>query len=454
MTHVTRTVGWSLVLLASLALAQGDSLVGDSVATSAERSEHLTLTADGAVRSAAGANGRWTLEGRTLTLRWPQRVDTFELIAPGRFMSRDRASTLTKDQPPVDLTAVVGLFDAQHPRWRGLVTVLSDGRFWGPTGESGRWTFDGSRLVLAWDREAADVLTMGSAAGRFVRADGRFSMSRVRPGAAPTLPAVAEPPPPAGDPSQVVGLFDVFNDRFGDVVTFAANHTFMQGNGNTGTWAFDGHLLEVAFSRGDRQTFQAEAPGRFVGADRWFLIRRSAAPAPAPPPTMASQPAMPYRPVKVPGEACPQGMGHVTVDEARARRGELCRLLDRWDIARLAGGGSMDGAGYSCGERPGDARQLGHSLCRPAVLVAVPAPTLTPPAPRPFQPFKVEGDGCVGGLAITAEEAAANAAQLCALLGKWDIARVGQGSMDGRGYNCKQRAVDDRKLGHTLCKKE
>ncbi|MBL8916849.1 MAG: serine/threonine protein kinase [Archangium sp.] len=65
---------------------------------------------------------------------------------------------------------------------------------------------------------------------------------------------------------------------------------------------------------------------------------------------------------RVAGKTCSRGF--VTVAEARAHAQRLCALLEQWDIARLAGGGSMDGPGYQCKVRERDPRDLGVSLCR------------------------------------------------------------------------------------------
>lgn len=69
--------------------------------------------------------------------------------------------------------------------------------------------------------------------------------------------------------------------------------------------------------------------------------------------------------------------------EARRDLRRVCRSLDRWAIARLAGGASMDGPGYGCKVRDYDRRRLGHSVC-------VDAPRATRPAVyRPSQPAPV-----------------------------------------------------------------
>ncbi len=60
---------------------------------------------------------------------------------------------------------------------------------------------------------------------------------------------------------------------------------------------------------------------------------------------------------------CPAGSALISPQEARARQAELCGKLGTWDIARLDGGGSMDGPGYGCAIRDSDTRTLGNALC-------------------------------------------------------------------------------------------
>ncbi|MEH2334379.1 SAV_2336 N-terminal domain-related protein [Nostoc sp.] len=68
--------------------------------------------------------------------------------------------------------------------------------------------------------------------------------------------------------------------------------------------------------------------------------------------------------LRVSRETCPSGFTLVTYEEAIENRDILSRKLEAWDIARLAGGGSMDGSGYDSKIRQQDERGLGHSLCK------------------------------------------------------------------------------------------
>ena len=61
---------------------------------------------------------------------------------------------------------------------------------------------------------------------------------------------------------------------------------------------------------------------------------------------------------------CPANANLLTYDEAAADTQAVCAKLGSWYIARLAGGGSMDGPGYNCKLRRQDTRKLGNSLCK------------------------------------------------------------------------------------------
>jgi hypothetical protein len=62
--------------------------------------------------------------------------------------------------------------------------------------------------------------------------------------------------------------------------------------------------------------------------------------------------------------SCPSGYVLATAGDARMNQQAACQVLGTWYIARLAGGGSMDGPGYDCKIRDEDTRSLGNSLCR------------------------------------------------------------------------------------------
>ncbi|RKH03015.1 hypothetical protein D7V97_27105 [Corallococcus sp. CA053C] len=133
---------------------------------------------------------------------------------------------------------------------------------------------------------------------------------------------------------------------------------------------------------------------------------------------------------------CPAGLTVASPLVARANPSAFCSVMGPWDVARLAGGGSMDGPAYGCTIRDFDGRGLGNTLCAQLSFVAV-------AGDRP----------CAPGTALLApQEARARQSEVCAKLATWDVARLaGGGSMDGPGYGCGIRDWDTRALGNALC---
>ena len=70
-------------------------------------------------------------------------------------------------------------------------------------------------------------------------------------------------------------------------------------------------------------------------------------------------------------DPCPAGYSLLSVGEAQANQTAVCNELGTWDIARLAGGGAMDGAGYGCGIRSSDTRVLGDANAAVGAVIRV-----------------------------------------------------------------------------------
>jgi len=92
------------------------------------------------------------------------------------------------------------------------------------------------------------------------------------------------------------------------------------------------------------------------------------------------------------------------------------------------------------------------SGCRMASVAAMQNPSVMPALN--FKAFPGDGTCEEGYTLATPQEVSANP-QSCHALGIWYIARLADGgSMDGPGYRCQVRDNDERKLGHSLCKKQ
>lgn len=129
----------------------------------------------------------------------------------------------------------------------------------------------------------------------------------------------------------------------------------------------------------------------------------------------------------------------MTVETALAKRTELCAFMGKWDIVRLAGGGSIVGSGYGCVINLNDTRNIVWLMCESHAF--------------PFS--RVAGDGpCTPGQALVSPgEARARQSELCPLLTKWAIMRLsGGGTMRGPGYGCAISDWAPAPVGESLCK--
>ncbi|MEC4811719.1 MAG: hypothetical protein SAK29_00290 [Scytonema sp. PMC 1069.18] len=143
---------------------------------------------------------------------------------------------------------------------------------------------------------------------------------------------------------------------------------------------------------------------------------------------------------EVKGETCPSGQIYINLYDALQNRSELCSKMGQYDIARIGGGGSMDGPGYECKIRASDTRSLGNAWCK-KLDIAV----------------NVGDAKCPSGYSLaTTQDVEPNQSTICndSQVGPYYIMRLTRtGSMDGAGYQCKIRSEDTRALGHSLCVK-
>ncbi|WP_437959437.1 hypothetical protein WME76_07150 [Sorangium sp. So ce119] len=63
------------------------------------------------------------------------------------------------------------------------------------------------------------------------------------------------------------------------------------------------------------------------------------------------------------GEQCLEGFELADFATVSANSAEICSHVGLWGIARIGGGGSIDGAGYDCNVRATDSRPLGDAIC-------------------------------------------------------------------------------------------
>lgn len=174
----------------------------DAVATgSAAWRDVITLAADGTLTRANGELGRWTFDGKTLALHWsnrPYEVTTYK--AEGSFVIKGLTLAKRSGPPPVVAATftsadVPGTYDAAHPHWGDALIINEDGTYQRGNGDPGRWTFDGTTLILSWTNWGPEAVKLASP-GRFDNGTGFTLVKR----GAPVAQASVE------DPAYLCGL--------------------------------------------------------------------------------------------------------------------------------------------------------------------------------------------------------------------------------------------------------
>ena len=136
----------------------------------------VTLNRDGRYARDTGDPGTWTCDGTTLVLRWDRWGPETLLLQPdGTFRAPSNGFTMRLD--------LAGTYDGRHPHWSDRVTLQADGTYARGNGDPGRWSFDGRRLTLAWQRWGPEILERHD--------DGTF---RAPTNGFTLTPAAAEPP--------------------------------------------------------------------------------------------------------------------------------------------------------------------------------------------------------------------------------------------------------------------
>ncbi|GAA6180886.1 hypothetical protein NBRC116594_23240 [Shimia sp. NS0008-38b] len=157
--------------------------------------------------------------------------------------------------------------------------------------------------------------------------------------------------------------------------------------------------------------------------------------------------------------ACNDGQRHITFEEASTGKKRstdpndpgyvgdpgICSHLATWDIARLAGGGSMGGPGYQCSTFQDDSRGMGAALCTKIDIALTDVKVVD----------NNSGDCAEGQRLLTYNEAQdllKKGNGLCDMLANNAVARLhgekSDASLSGKDHNCHfQEASTQTSLG-------
>ncbi len=181
----------------------------------------VTINADGSYARDNGDPGTWSFDGTNLVLHWTNWGPE-GLTPTGRDAYRSTNGFILELQTPA---FIPGAYRAQHPHWGGTVTLNADATYARDNGDPGRWTFDGTTLVLDWTRWGKEPLVRAGPAAYRTSPPG-FSLDLIRP-------------------TWVAGTYRAQHPHWGGTVTLNADGTFARDNGDPGTWECDGTALTL-----------------------------------------------------------------------------------------------------------------------------------------------------------------------------------------------------------------
>jgi len=141
--------------------------------------------------------------------------------------------------------------------------------------------------------------------------------------------------------------------------------------------------------------------------------------------------------------SCPAGSRLAKVADVAGATSQACSIMEKWDITHLKDG-TMSGSGYNCKVMKGDTRLTKNQLCM-----------TSKPQPTPIKFFRVAGSSCPASMTM-ATSAQCKAGACCAILQKWDIVALADGTISGPGYDCTVRQGDPRapNLGIRVCARQ
>lgn len=190
-------------------------IAGTYTAVNKNWNDTITLTADGSFkRTTGGDGGTWSFDGKRLILRWTKwtpeilsqiATDSFSCKAykftlikssaanigsttietTAQVSSNTSTSTTTITQvgtgtitglPLGQYDAVAGSYLAEHKDWTDTITLFADGTFKRDNGETGTFTFKGTKLVLVWANKT--TITLYGNITVFVAPSVRFKMTK------------------------------------------------------------------------------------------------------------------------------------------------------------------------------------------------------------------------------------------------------------------------------------
>ena len=155
----------------------------------------VSVRPDSSVSGTNGERGVWRVLDpvrRIFVIEWNAGwVDTLTISPDGNSLdggnqngthvfAQRRIRPIQVAQAVAPFEESLGTFEGVHPHWRDRVFILRNGTYHRSNGDGGRFTFDGQKLTLYWDRWGSVSLDLREP-GYFVDATNTFSLRKIAP---------------------------------------------------------------------------------------------------------------------------------------------------------------------------------------------------------------------------------------------------------------------------------
>jgi hypothetical protein len=262
--------------------AAAKKIAGQYLGVQTKWNDTIMFNADGTFkRTLGGDGGTWAYNGTRIILKWTKWAPEILKQKPtGEFSSNIYTFTLTRTDSintgakPDEATAkkIAGQYAAQHKAdWSGTMLINADGTFKVVEGgDGGKWSFDGTQLILSWSTCAPEILQMKSDT-LFSSSSYKFTLKRSGP---PAAAADTSDIPVSADVKKYSGTYYAVHKDWTDSLKLNTDGTFIRGKGDGGTWTFANRKLTLKWSKtGLEETLIPSATG-FACLAYKFSLRR------------------------------------------------------------------------------------------------------------------------------------------------------------------------------------
>lgn len=180
----------------------------------------------------------------------------------------------TPEKPDASAVKLIaGEYLGENKQWTDNITFNADGTFRRANGgDGGKWLFNGKRLILLWSKWEPEILEQKSPE---IFSSNVYSFTLTRSGI-----SKLDNKPDSETAKKLAGVYSAEHRYWNDNIIINADGTFKKtGDGDGGTWSFDGKKLILKWSKWAPEILEQKADGSFSSTIYRFKLTRTAASA-------------------------------------------------------------------------------------------------------------------------------------------------------------------------------